>query len=188
MLSHQRGAASGGRLAALAGTALTTPPSPRPSLPAYAVAAARNGLSRRLPVDQWGHTTLSAISFNTAPPAAASAGHGGPQRAKVLPLPAHLLWRDDCLREPGWAARPLAAGPPLHRAVVQAGRGALASAAAVRPQPKLPINLLVDCCRPLLLADCPYEWFHFGCVGLTEENRPKGKWYCRDCRRALGKK
>lgn len=36
--------------------------------------------------------------------------------------------------------------------------------------------------------DCPYEWFHFGCVGLTEENRPKGKWYCRDCRRALGKK
>lgn len=31
--------------------------------------------------------------------------------------------------------------------------------------------------------DCPYEWFHFGCVGLTEENRPKGKWYCKDCRK-----
>ena len=27
--------------------------------------------------------------------------------------------------------------------------------------------------------DCPYEWFHFGCVGLT--NKPKGKWYCPHC-------
>lgn len=38
------------------------------------------------------------------PPAclAASAGHGGPQRAQVLPLPAHLVRGDDCLREPGW--------------------------------------------------------------------------------------
>ncbi|EFN57412.1 hypothetical protein CHLNCDRAFT_142851 [Chlorella variabilis] len=36
--------------------------------------------------------------------------------------------------------------------------------------------------------DCPYEWFHFDCVGLTEENRPKGKWYCKDCRKVLGKK
>ncbi|PRW59158.1 PHD finger ING1-like [Chlorella sorokiniana] len=33
--------------------------------------------------------------------------------------------------------------------------------------------------------DCPYEWFHFGCVGLTEENRPKGKWYCQLCRKQL---
>lgn len=30
-------------------------------------------------------------------------------------------------------------------------------------------------CLPLTSADCPYEWFHFGCVGLTEENRPKGE-------------
>lgn len=36
--------------------------------------------------------------------------------------------------------------------------------------------------------DCPYEWFHFGCVALTEENRPKGKWFCKDCRKSLGKK
>ncbi|KAA8911656.1 inhibitor of growth proteins N-terminal histone-binding-domain-containing protein [Sphaerosporella brunnea] len=27
--------------------------------------------------------------------------------------------------------------------------------------------------------DCPYEWFHWGCVNLTEE--PKGKWYCPAC-------
>lgn len=27
--------------------------------------------------------------------------------------------------------------------------------------------------------DCPFEWFHWGCVGLTEE--PKGKWYCPSC-------
>ncbi|KAF8543313.1 inhibitor of growth proteins N-terminal histone-binding-domain-containing protein [Trichophaea hybrida] len=27
--------------------------------------------------------------------------------------------------------------------------------------------------------DCPYEWFHWGCVHLTEE--PRGKWYCPAC-------
>ena len=34
--------------------------------------------------------------------------------------------------------------------------------------------------------DCPIEWFHFECVGLTEQ--PRGKWYCRDCeaQRAAG--
>ncbi|TID14834.1 hypothetical protein CANINC_004505 [Pichia inconspicua] len=25
---------------------------------------------------------------------------------------------------------------------------------------------------------CPHEWFHFKCVGLT--NEPKGKWFCSD--------
>merc|ERR1711976_310776 len=28
--------------------------------------------------------------------------------------------------------------------------------------------------------DCAIEWFHFGCVGLTV--KPKGKWYCPQCR------
>jgi len=28
-------------------------------------------------------------------------------------------------------------------------------------------------------AECPIEWFHFNCVGLT--NKPKGKWYCERC-------
>uniref|UniRef100_H2Y5Q4 Inhibitor of growth protein n=1 Tax=Ciona savignyi TaxID=51511 RepID=H2Y5Q4_CIOSA len=28
--------------------------------------------------------------------------------------------------------------------------------------------------------DCPIEWFHFGCVGLT--TKPKGKWFCPKCK------
>ena len=28
-------------------------------------------------------------------------------------------------------------------------------------------------------ADCPIEWFHFQCVGLS--SKPKGKWYCPRC-------
>ncbi|KAI1882167.1 hypothetical protein AGOR_G00247880 [Albula goreensis] len=31
--------------------------------------------------------------------------------------------------------------------------------------------------------DCPIEWFHYGCVGLTEA--PKGKWYCPQCSAAM---
>lgn len=27
--------------------------------------------------------------------------------------------------------------------------------------------------------DCEKEWFHFACVGLTEE--PKNEWFCPDC-------
>lgn len=29
-------------------------------------------------------------------------------------------------------------------------------------------------------AQCPIEWFHFVCVNLT--TKPKGKWYCPQCR------
>lgn len=32
--------------------------------------------------------------------------------------------------------------------------------------------------------DCKYEWFHFTCVGLTDQ--PAGKWYCHDCKVQLG--
>lgn len=28
--------------------------------------------------------------------------------------------------------------------------------------------------------ECPYEWFHWSCVGMTKE--PAGKWYCEECR------
>ena len=28
--------------------------------------------------------------------------------------------------------------------------------------------------------DCPYEWFHFECVGISEA--PEGQWYCPECR------
>ncbi|KAK0133005.1 Inhibitor of growth protein 3 [Merluccius polli] len=30
---------------------------------------------------------------------------------------------------------------------------------------------------------CPIEWFHYGCVGLTEA--PKGKWFCPQCTAAM---
>ena len=36
--------------------------------------------------------------------------------------------------------------------------------------------------EPMIACDspgCPIEWFHFSCVGITEE--PKGKWYCDSC-------
>ncbi|KAK4464827.1 chromatin modification-related protein YNG2, partial [Cladorrhinum samala] len=31
--------------------------------------------------------------------------------------------------------------------------------------------------------DCPYEWFHWGCVGLKSE--PNGTWYCPDCSESM---
>ncbi|XP_064459479.1 inhibitor of growth protein 5-like [Ornithodoros turicata] len=34
---------------------------------------------------------------------------------------------------------------------------------------------MIGCDNP----DCPIEWFHFTCVGLT--SKPKGKWYCPKC-------
>jgi len=34
--------------------------------------------------------------------------------------------------------------------------------------------------------DCPIEWFHFGCMGLT--SKPKGKWYCPKCINLFKKK
>lgn len=35
-------------------------------------------------------------------------------------------------------------------------------------------------------SDCPIEWFHFGCIGLTA--KPKGKWYCTKCMPMFKKK
>ena len=32
--------------------------------------------------------------------------------------------------------------------------------------------------------ECRYEWFHWGCVGVTRE--PQGKWFCPDCRKGVG--
>ncbi|KAI1401061.1 inhibitor of growth proteins N-terminal histone-binding-domain-containing protein [Hypoxylon fuscum] len=34
--------------------------------------------------------------------------------------------------------------------------------------------------------DCPYEWFHWSCVGLKSE--PEGRWYCPACAEAMKKK
>jgi len=33
--------------------------------------------------------------------------------------------------------------------------------------------------------DCRIEWFHLGCVGLTEKDQPE-KWYCYECCTRLG--
>lgn len=33
--------------------------------------------------------------------------------------------------------------------------------------------------------DCPYEWFHWKCVGLTKE--PTGTWFCPACRKTMTK-
>jgi len=27
---------------------------------------------------------------------------------------------------------------------------------------------------------CEKEWFHFACINLS--SKPKGKWYCNDCK------
>eukprot|EP00898_Chlorokybus_atmophyticus_P004494 jgi/Chlat1/5045/Chrsp33S05055 len=34
---------------------------------------------------------------------------------------------------------------------------------------------------------CPIEWFHFECVGIADDNRPKGAWFCPDCNAARNK-
>ena len=34
-------------------------------------------------------------------------------------------------------------------------------------------------------TDCPVEWFHFACVGLS--SKPKGSWYCPLCTKEMGK-
>ena len=34
--------------------------------------------------------------------------------------------------------------------------------------------------------ECPIEWFHYGCVGITEA--PKGKWYCPQCIASIKKR
>lgn len=41
---------------------------------------------------------------------------------------------------------------------------------------------MVGCDNP----SCPIEWFHYGCVGLSDA--PKGKWYCPDCSQCIKKR
>lgn len=41
---------------------------------------------------------------------------------------------------------------------------------------------MIGCDNP----DCPIEWFHFACVGLTI--KPKGKWFCPKCSQDRKKK
>uniref|UniRef100_A0A0K8TL82 Inhibitor of growth protein n=1 Tax=Tabanus bromius TaxID=304241 RepID=A0A0K8TL82_TABBR len=41
---------------------------------------------------------------------------------------------------------------------------------------------MIGCDNP----ECPIEWFHFACVGLT--TKPKGKWFCPKCSQDRKKK
>lgn len=41
---------------------------------------------------------------------------------------------------------------------------------------KISYGAMVGCDNDL----CPIQWFHFGCVSLSR--KPKGKWYCPNCR------
>ncbi|ORY62160.1 uncharacterized protein BCR38DRAFT_233790 [Pseudomassariella vexata] len=41
---------------------------------------------------------------------------------------------------------------------------------------------MVACDNP----NCPYEWFHWNCVGLKSE--PQGRWFCPECTESLRKK
>lgn len=34
--------------------------------------------------------------------------------------------------------------------------------------------------------DCPYEWFHYPCVGISAP--PKGKWYCPSCQASMARR
>ncbi|KLO14861.1 hypothetical protein SCHPADRAFT_902859 [Schizopora paradoxa] len=36
-------------------------------------------------------------------------------------------------------------------------------------------------------ADCEKEWFHLGCVGMTEAPRGNNKWFCTGCEEKQGK-
>lgn len=79
-----------------------------------------------------------------------------------------------------------AAPPPLTSEELY--RAALAAADASEPTyctcKRISFGEMIACDNP----ECAVEWFHFECVGLTPETRPKGKWYCKDCRKLLGKK
>lgn len=34
--------------------------------------------------------------------------------------------------------------------------------------------------------ECEIEWFHYPCVGLSQANKPTGRWYCPYCRHVEG--
>ena len=35
---------------------------------------------------------------------------------------------------------------------------------------------------------CPIGWFHYSCLRMTEEDVPKGKYYCLECHKKKTKK
>ena len=43
--------------------------------------------------------------------------------------------------------------------------------------PEEPDNPMIACDAP----DCPIEWFHFSCVGISEEPESDEEWFCDEC-------
>eukprot|EP00457_Paulinella_chromatophora_P009858 gb/GEZN01009936.1/.p1 GENE.gb/GEZN01009936.1/~~gb/GEZN01009936.1/.p1 ORF type:complete len:263 (+),score=27.12 gb/GEZN01009936.1/:319-1107(+) len=77
---------------------------------------------------------------------------------------------------------------------VAAERAYVEPVAPVEPPAEIPVAAAVETAEDLFCTcqkpsygdmvgcdgeKCPYEWFHFDCVGL--KRKPKGKWYCSDC-------
>lgn len=51
------------------------------------------------------------------------------------------------------------------------------------PNRKTNLNFFQISFGEMILCDndlCPIEWFHFSCVALM--SKPKGKWFCPNCR------
>ena len=67
--------------------------------------------------------------------------------------------------------------------------GALVAPIDVLDMPVDPNEPLYCICQQVSYGDmigcddteCTIEWFHFGCVGLTQDTKPKGKWFCPIC-------
>ena len=34
-------------------------------------------------------------------------------------------------------------------------------------------------------GNCDIEWFHFSCVGITEDPNSDEEWYCDECKKTL---
>lgn len=34
--------------------------------------------------------------------------------------------------------------------------------------------------------DCETEWFHYNCVGITEDTIPNCTWFCNECKQKFG--
>ncbi|KAL1441044.1 hypothetical protein MTO96_008796 [Rhipicephalus appendiculatus] len=79
---------------------------------------------------------------------------------------------------------------------VAAAVGAAAGTAALAPADRLLIppsaltyglgsNAIAAAASQAIAAtqQCPFEWFHYQCVGITQP--PKGKWFCPQCTSAM---
>ena len=98
-----------------------------------------------------GDGTRRAAGWNAVRAAGGAGYASGSQRANLLPLPT---------------------GQSISS--IQARLGRVLQQAKNSP-PQVSYGEMIGCDN----ADCPIEWFHFGCMNLT--TKPKGKWYCPKC-------